>query len=203
MENSNREFRKVRSLDFLYEINSNGTIFRNVKSKKQSRIVLDFHHSPAGYYFVWINRNHKARRLPIARLVAECWLGEKPDGYEIDHIDRNSRNNDYRNLRYVTKSQQMKNRDYTRIAATGKKNLDAYRKTIMKPVALANSTGFHRVFESIMATARFISECYEVDMEHVRSKLKARRSRIYDYDVTYLNGETGHARPTGQGTVHV
>ena len=41
-------------------------------------------------------------------MVAECWLGEKPEGYEIDHIDRNSQNNDYRNLRYVTRSEQMK-----------------------------------------------------------------------------------------------
>ena len=28
--NSNLEFRKIKSLNFLYEVNSNGTIFRNV-----------------------------------------------------------------------------------------------------------------------------------------------------------------------------
>ena len=43
--NSNLEFRKIKSLDFLYEINENGTIFRNVKSKKQNKIKLDMHHS--------------------------------------------------------------------------------------------------------------------------------------------------------------
>ena len=31
--NSNLEFRKIKSLQFLYEINENGTIIRNVKSK--------------------------------------------------------------------------------------------------------------------------------------------------------------------------
>lgn len=202
MGNSNREFRKIRSLDFLYEINSNGTIFRNVKSKKQGRIVLDFHHSPKGYYFVWINRNRKVQRLPIARLVAECWLGKKPEGYEIDHIDRNSQNNDYRNLRYVTKSQQMKNRDHSNISARGKKNLDAYRKTIMKPVTLIGEMGFFIACESMTAAARYLAARYGTNTEYMRSRLKKHRSRILDFDIIYRNGETGHARPTGQGTVH-
>lgn len=48
MNNSNLEFRKIPSLDFLYEVNSNGTILRNVKSKKQSKIVLDMHHANNG-----------------------------------------------------------------------------------------------------------------------------------------------------------
>ena len=48
--NSNLEFRKIKSLKYLYEINENGTIFRNVKSKKQNKIVLDMHHSKIGYY---------------------------------------------------------------------------------------------------------------------------------------------------------
>ena len=185
MNNSNREFRKIKSLDFLYEINDNGTIFRNVKSKKQSKIVLDFHHSKSGYYFVFINRNKKTYRIPIARIVAECWIGEKPDGYEIDHIDRNSRNNDYRNLRYVTKSEQMKNRDHTRIAARGKENLDAFRRTIMKPVSLVNGDGVLFLFESIINSAKFLSWKYCKPVEHMRQKLKKRRQRIYDYDVIF------------------
>lgn len=196
MNNSNREFRKIKSLDFLYEVNDNGTIFRNVKSKKQRKIKLDFHHSEKGYYFVWVSRHGKTKRISIAKIVAECWLGEKPEGYEIDHIDRNSHNNDYRNLRYVTKSEQMKNRDHTRIAA----NLDAYRKTVMKPVALS-AMGFYNAFESMSAAATFLAEHYQKSFEHFRAKLKSRRSRIYDYDVIFLNGETGHARPMGQGTV--
>ena len=203
MENSNREFRKIKSLDFLYEINSNGTIFRNVKSKKQSRIVLDFHHSPAVYYFVWVNRHNKVKRLSIAKLVAECWLGMRPEGLEIDHIDRNSRNNDYRNLRYVTKSQQMKNRDHTRISAIGKKNLEAYRKTIMKPVTLISGMGVSISCESIMAAARYLANHYGTDTEKMRSRLKKRRSHILGFEIIYRNGETGHARLTRQGTVRI
>ena len=54
MNNSNLEFRKIKSLKFLYEINENGTILRNVKSKKQIKIKLDTHHSKVGYYAAWI-----------------------------------------------------------------------------------------------------------------------------------------------------
>ena len=38
MNNSNLEFRKIKSLKFLYEINENGTILRNVKSKKHIKM---------------------------------------------------------------------------------------------------------------------------------------------------------------------
>ena len=63
-------------------------------------------------------------------MVAECWLGEKPEGYEIDHIDRNSQNNDYRNLRYVTRSEQMKNRTFESMTAAARYLADEYQKTV-------------------------------------------------------------------------
>ena len=115
-DNSNLEFRKIKSLKYLYEVNENGTIFRNVKSKKQLKIKLDMHHSKDGYYatFVHIGGRSKdsyIKRIMIHSVVAECWLGDRPDGCEIDHIDRNTHNNDYRNLRYVTKSEQFQKMD--------------------------------------------------------------------------------------------
>ena len=74
--NSNLEFRKLKSLKYLYEVNENGTIFRNVKSKKQLRIKLDMHHSDTGYYTTFVHlggRGPDARivRVPIHRAVAE------------------------------------------------------------------------------------------------------------------------------------
>lgn len=43
---TNREFRKIPSLDFMYEISEDGRIFRNVKSKKQLKIE----DGPIGYH---------------------------------------------------------------------------------------------------------------------------------------------------------
>ena len=189
MNNGNLEFRKIKSLKFLYEVNSNGTIFRNVKSKKQSLIKLDYHHSKKGYYFTWVRiggrkPNAKTIRVSIAKVVAECWLGDKPEGYQIDHRDRNPHNNDYRNLRYVTQSEQMKNRDHSRICAAGSQNLERTKHDRMKPVKLVNDNELQ--FESMTAAARYLADFYNKTVEHMRGKLKKHRSHIYDFDVIYL-----------------
>ena len=186
MNNSDLEFRKIKSLDCRYEVNSNGTIFRNSISKKQSKIVLDMHHSNTGYYTTWVNINHHVQRVPIHKVVAECFIGPKPEGYEIDHIDRNSRNNDYTNLRYVTKSEQMKNRDHSNISITGATNLERARFDRMKPVILIKDNQ-EIDFESQSEAARFLSQTYGTKFDSERSKLKKNRSHIHDYDVEYPN----------------
>lgn len=188
--NSNLEFRKVKSLNFLYEVNENGTIFRNVKSKKQLKIKLDTHHSKTGYYMTMVHNQSinsgKSKRVMLHKIVAECWLGECPEGYEVDHIDRNSHNNDYRNLRYVTKSEQMKNRNYSKIASQGIKNLKEAQKLRAKPVRIKSESD-ERFFESHADCSRYLSEIYNQTFEHIRHKLKSHRDRIYDYDIEYLS----------------
>lgn len=204
--NSNLEFRKIKSLKFLYEVNENGTIFRNVKSKKQSKIKLDFHHSKSGYYTTFVRvggRRPEAKtiRVPIHKVVAECWLGDKPDGYEIDHIDRNSHNNHYSNLRYVTRSEQMKNRDHSNISKKGTINCQNWNKSIMKPIIIKNNNE-EKYLESIAECARYLSTLYNVSFDHIRTKLKAKRSHIYDYDIIYLNAETKRNGSKEQEIVH-
>lgn len=203
--NSNLEFRKIKSLQFLYEINENGTIFRNVKSKKQLKIKLDTHHSAVGYYVTFVHlggrKNSEIKRVMIHSAVAECWLGDKPDGYEIDHIDRNAHNNDYRNLRYVTKSEQMKNRDHSRISATGKVNLENARRERMVPVIIVSGDNEYHA-ESIAEASRFLGQMYCKPAEDMRYRLKRRSKKIFGCDITYPNAETGHGSSTEQGTVH-
>lgn len=184
--NSNLEFRKIKSLDYLYEINENGTILRNVKSKKQIKIKLDTHHSEQGYYAAFVRHKGKPKRVMIHRAVAECWLGDVPENYEVDHIDRNSHNNNYSNLRYVTRSEQMKNRDHTRIAERGSQNLQEAREIRANPVTLIDErNGQSYEFDSYAETARFLESQYDTTFERMRSKLKDNRKHIYDYDVFY------------------
>lgn len=198
MHNANLEFRKIKSLYFLYEVNSNGTILRNVKSKRQLKIKLDYHHSDKGYYTSFVNIKHKIRRVMIHRVVAECWLGECPAGMQVDHIDRNTRNNDYRNLRYATHSEQMKNRVLSeRIIAQATKNCyDWVMKRVAKPVTIRDKHGNEITFKSMTKCSEYLGLVYNCAAEHVRLKLKNRRSHIYDYDIIYLNAETGHANST-------
>lgn len=199
---TNREFRKIASLKFLYEVSEDGRIFRNVKSKKQNKIIVDYHHSPAGYCFTFICRNGKVQRIPIAHVVAECWLGEKPEGYEVDHIDRNSLNNHRSNLRYVTKSEQMKNRDHSGISKIGEVNLAKQQEACKKPVALIKD-GREQLFESQTEAARWLAVNFDKKVENVRAKFKRKRSNVFGYDVIYRNVETVRVRSTEQETVQI
>lgn len=207
--NENLEFRKIKSLKFLYEINSNGTIMRNVKSKKHLLIRCDKHHSTTGkgymYTFIHTGGRHewgKTIRLPIHRLVAECWLGPKPDGLELDHIDRNSCNNDYRNLRYVTHSEQMKNRVLGRhVIEQATRSVMAYVASISKPVDIVDGEGVKTTFSSTTKCAEYISSKAGVKAESVRSKLKKRRKHILGYDIVYRDAETVRSSSMEQETV--
>lgn len=186
---SNREFRKIKSLQFLYEISCDGTILRNVKSKKHIKISLDYHHSNIGYYSAFISIKGKVYHLSIHKLVAECWLGDKPDGYEIDHIDRNPHNNYYKNLRYVTHNEQMKNRVLgEHIINQGKQNCLNYSLTVLAvPIVLINTNTNERLeFRSMTKASEFLSNYYNKNnVESFRYKFKKRRSHIYDFDVIY------------------
>lgn len=195
--NSNLEFRKIPSLQFLYEINENGTIVRNIKSKKQLKIILDRHHSVKGYYTTWVNLKGKVVRCPIHKLVAECWLGKRPQGYQIDHIDRNTHNNHYSNLRYCTHSENMRNRQLSeRVLEQATANCFAYTmRYVAKPVVLSKN-GIRKQFRSMAQAAQYIGTEYSVSTEHVRSKMKKRRSHIYGYDVEYRNAETRRTNST-------
>ena len=195
-ENSNLEFRKLASLDFKYEINSNGTIFRNSKSKKQNKIIVDHHHSINGYHVTFVHLNGRTenectKRIMISHAVAEAWLGKKPDGLEVDHIDRNSLNDDYRNLRYVTKSEQMKNRDHSGISEQGKINLQIARDLRAKPVSFTKG-GETRTFSSFAEADSVIGAELGKSKGTIHDRLRRHREHIHGYDVKYLNAETKH-----------
>lgn len=76
-ENSNLEFRKIPSLQFLYEVNSNGTIIRNVKSKRHLKLFKKSHNSKTEYWCTQVNIKHHVREVFVHCVVAECWHGGK------------------------------------------------------------------------------------------------------------------------------
>lgn len=162
--NSNLEMRKIPSLQFLYEISEDGRILRNVKSKKQLKPRLN----NRGYYFVGFCIKGIRQWRTIHSLVAECWLGNCPDGYEIDHIDRNKINNNYRNLRYVTHSQNNLNKD-----KLGNKSVI---------ITYQNETLY---FGKLKDVAIYISKIKNKPYGTIRWKLSKKRKYIEGFNIKY------------------
>ena len=167
LNGSNIKFRKIKSLQFLYEISEDGRIFRNVKSKKVYKQFKTYR----GYWVISISIKGEKIYRTVHSLVAECWLGDKPDGYEIDHIDRNPDNNNYRNLRYVTHSENNLNRNMC----------------WQIPVAIKYNTDISWIcFDNLKSCANYISTTLNVPFNTVRWKLSKRRHNIFGFDIKYI-----------------
>ena len=192
MEN-NLEFRKIPSLKFLYEVNCDGTKIRNARSKRCLKCFKKSHNSRTEYWCTQINIGGKIRKVFLHKVVAECWLGAKPEGYEVDHIDRNSLNNHWTNLRYVTRSEQMLNRDYSQFIDKVLANLAICNKGHIRPVRLIRDEQALD-FPTARRAAKYLAQIYPHKKEKsFNDKFYHRRHRIFDYDVIYLNAETGHS----------
>ncbi len=196
-DSANREFRKIPSLGFMYEVNDNGTVIRNVKSKRHLKCFKKSHNSKTEYWVTQVNYGGRIRKVFLHRVVAECWLGPRPDGMQVDHIDRNSLNNDYRNLRYVTKSEQMLNRDYSLFIDSLMANLAKGNGGKVIPVKLIGK-GEELTFPTSRKAAKYLSTVYPDKKEKAfLHKFRYRRKHIFDYDVEYLNEETERGNPKG------
>tara|TARA_R100000734_G_C3251724_1_gene53084 strand:+ start:126 stop:578 length:453 start_codon:yes stop_codon:yes gene_type:complete len=105
---------------------------------KVSKIYLTISESDTGYMRVSVWKDNKIKTLKIHRLLAEHFI-ENPDNLkEIDHIDRNRKNNKLNNLRWVSHSQNNHNKGLRKDNKLGIANITQpprtkifqYKKTI-------------------------------------------------------------------------
>ena len=99
------QFRKLKSLKFLYEINEMG-ILRNVKSKK----IIKGYTERNGYVRVKIENKCLGGiiRTTLHRLVAEAFLPNPHNLPEVNHINSVRNDNRVENLEWCTHSENMK-----------------------------------------------------------------------------------------------
>ena len=78
------------------------------------------------YKRVTLNTDGGRHRRLVHHLVLEAFLGPRPHGYEVNHLDGNPGNNEMENLAYVTHAQNIQHADDTGLRdIRGEKNFRA------------------------------------------------------------------------------
>lgn len=80
-----------------YDVYSDGRI----KSNGIRKVFLKGYDCGYGYDSVKLNGKNFYRH----RVICECFLGKRPDGYTVNHKDGNKLNNHISNLEYITRKE--------------------------------------------------------------------------------------------------
>jgi len=92
-----------------YEISNLGNCRRKLKDGSYKEIKGSLCSVPNSetykMRYFQIKREGKRTNYLFSHLVAKCFIGERPSGLVIDHIDRNPLNNNVSNLRYITQKE--------------------------------------------------------------------------------------------------
>lgn len=102
----------------------------NVKGQDGIRLLKPKKHL-AGYLFVTICDGITQKQKTIHSLVMKSFVGERPEGMDIDHINRIRNDNCLENLRYITHAdnqRNMKTYDNTILETNRKKRQNILRR---------------------------------------------------------------------------
>lgn len=104
-ELESEEWRTIPGLEGYYEASSLGRI-RRVKPMKGTwagRIIRPYFNRRWGRWSIVLYRDTKPMRRTVSVFVAWAFLGPRPDGLDVNHIDGDKANDRALNLEYVTR----------------------------------------------------------------------------------------------------
>lgn len=97
----------IKGYEKLYKINKGGSIWSCHYRKEMKPLIND-----DGYLFLSLTKDGVRKKCYIARLLGFQYIpNEDPLKIQIDHIDRNKTNNSLDNLRWVTQTENLANKN--------------------------------------------------------------------------------------------
>lgn len=100
-----------------YEASSLGSIRR-----AETERILKLRLNHKGYWFVGLRRDGKRFDVSVAKAVAQAFIGRRPEGLTINHIDAVRTNNRPENLEYCTQLQNRQHATAMGLNPTGDRN---------------------------------------------------------------------------------
>lgn len=108
-----------------YEVSNLG----NIKGADGIRIIKP-QHIRGGYTSICFYENGKhIKTIRVHTLVMQIFMGDRPNGMDIDHINRIRDDNRLENLRYCTRSENMMN---STIYDNTIEELDGYKRSLIR-----------------------------------------------------------------------
>lgn len=92
-----------------YYVSSVGEILSFNKSANKPRILKQMTNK-SGYKFIYLYKNKRQKKYFVHHAVLKAWVGPRPDGYEGRHLNDDKNDNDYRNLAWGTRQQNVDDR---------------------------------------------------------------------------------------------
>lgn len=84
-----------------YQISDTGLVKSFPSRTRQQIRILKIHPGVWGYARVVLCKDGKSKSFHISHLVANSFIGKRPDGKVVNHKDGNKLNNCYLNLEYI------------------------------------------------------------------------------------------------------
>jgi len=106
------EWRPIPGWAGLYEASTYGRIRRlNRDPKVRPFKILKLQRQWHGYQLVGMSKDNVSKTFAVHVIVAAAFIGPRPDGLEINHIDGDKTNNRPGNLEYVTRRENLAHAD--------------------------------------------------------------------------------------------
>lgn len=169
------DWKEIKGYEGLYQVSNLGRI-KSLKLNKEK--ILTPHITGKNRLYINLRKEGKAKKLQVHVLVAEAFIGERPEGYDICHIDGDCLNNKLSNIRYDTRNQN---------------SIDYYRQGKKAPngkLSIEQVLEIRRLYNTGNYTLKSIADKFSMSIGGISLIVKRKRFGWLNDDGTIENSKT-------------